>query len=161
MAEQPKEVVLETTMGNITLELYWNHAPKTCTNFAVLASQGYYNNCKFHRIIKDFMIQTGDPTGTGFGGTSIYNNGLFEDEVHPNLKHTGAGVLAMANSGPNTNGSQFYITLAPTPWLDDSHSIFGRVSGGIDTVRRIGLVSTTGDEKPTSDVVIMRAYATP
>lgn len=148
-------------MGSITVELYWNHAPKTCTNFAVLASQGYYNNCKFHRVIKDFMIQTGDPTGTGFGGTSIFNNGLFEDEIHPNLKHTGAGILAMANSGPNTNGSQFYITLAPTPWLDNSHSIFGRVCGGIDTVRRIGLVTTNEDERPTSDIVILRAYAVP
>lgn len=126
------------------------------------------------------MIQTGDPTGTGFGGTSIFNNGLFEDEIHPNLKHTGAGILAMANSGPNTNGSQFYITLAPTPWLDNSHSIFGRVCGGIDTVRRIGLVTTNEDERyilttnsprycttvvlfyrPTSDIVILRAYAVP
>ena len=99
----------------------------TCSarsNFLELANRGYYNNVTFHRIIKDFMIQGGDPTGTGRGGKSIYGD-KFEDEITKQLKHTGAGILSMANSGPNTNGSQFFVTLAPTPWLDGKHTIFG------------------------------------
>ncbi|TCD67057.1 heme binding [Steccherinum ochraceum] len=124
-----ESVELETSMGNVQLELYWDHAPKTCKNFAELARRGYYNGVVFHRIISDFMIQTGDPTGTGRGGTSIYGP-KFEDEIHPELRFTGAGILAMANSGPNTNGSQFFLTLAPTPYLDNKHTIFGRVSSG-------------------------------
>jgi peptidyl-prolyl cis-trans isomerase-like 1 len=92
-------------MGSITLELYTDHAPRTCKNFLTLAERGYYDGCPFHRIIPDFMIQGGDPTGTGRGGSSIYG-GKFADEIHPSLKHTGAGILSMANSGPNTNGSQ-------------------------------------------------------
>eukprot|EP01043_Picozoa_sp_COSAG02_P006955 COSAG02_NODE_204_length_29210_cov_36.596579_3_plen_133_part_00 len=95
-----------------------------CSNFLELANRGYYNNITFHRIIKDFMIQGGDPTGTGRGGKSIYGD-KFEDEITKQLKHTGAGILSMANSGPNTNGSQFFVTLAPTPWLDGKHTIFG------------------------------------
>ena len=94
------------------------------SNFLELANRGYYNNITFHRIIKDFMIQGGDPTGTGRGGKSIYGD-KFEDEITKQLKHTGAGILSMANSGPNTNGSQFFVTLAPTPWLDGKHTIFG------------------------------------
>lgn len=155
----PKQVVLETSMGNITVELYWNQAPKTCSNFAELARTGYYNNCKFHRIIKDFMIQGGDPTGTGRGGSSIYG-GQFEDEINEQLKHTGAGILSMANSGPNTNGSQFFITLAPTQWLDGKHTIFGRVSDGIVTVNRMAMVETDKSDRPTEDVVIMNTYPT-
>ncbi|KAG1827469.1 cyclophilin-like domain-containing protein [Suillus subaureus] len=96
-------VVLETSLGDVQLELYWNHAPRTCQNFAELAKRGYYNGVVFHRIIADFMIQGGDPTGTGRGGTSIYGQ-KFEDEINPELRFTGAGILAMANSGPNTNG---------------------------------------------------------
>ncbi|KAK9768885.1 Peptidyl-prolyl cis-trans isomerase-like 1, variant 2 [Basidiobolus ranarum] len=98
-------VIFETSMGSITFELYWDEAPKTCKNFYELAKRGYYNGIKFHRIISDFMIQGGDPTGTGRGGASIYGE-TFEDEITRNLKHTGAGILSMANSGPNTNGSQ-------------------------------------------------------
>eukprot|EP01044_Picomonas_judraskeda_P015579 COSAG03_NODE_2634_length_2576_cov_2.123133_2_plen_191_part_00 len=94
------------------------------SNFLELANRGYYNNITFHRIIKEFMIQGGDPTGTGRGGKSIYGD-KFEDEITKQLKHTGAGILSMANSGPNTNGSQFFVTLAPTPWLDGKHTIFG------------------------------------
>ncbi|XP_070558407.1 peptidyl-prolyl cis-trans isomerase-like 1 [Ptychodera flava] len=152
-------VVLETSMGRITIELYWLHAPKTCQNFAELSKRGYYNNCKFHRIIKDFMIQGGDPTGTGRGGASIYGRS-FEDEISPELKHSGAGILSMANSGPNTNGSQFFITLAPTQWLDGKHTIFGRVYGGISIVNRMGMVETDTGDRPVDDVRIMRAYPT-
>ena len=99
------------------------HCSRTI-NFLELANRGYYNGVTFHRIIKDFMIQGGDPTGTGRGGKSIYGD-KFEDEITKQLKHTGAGILSMANSGPNTNGSQFFITLAPTPWLDGKHTVFG------------------------------------
>ncbi|KAI9786439.1 MAG: heme binding [Geoglossum umbratile] len=143
-------------MGSITLELYHDHAPKTCQNFSTLAGRGYYNNCLFHRIIPNFMLQTGDPTGTGRGGSSIYGE-KFGDEIHPSLKHAGAGILSMANSGPNTNGSQFFITLAPTPWLDGKHTIFGRVKAGMRVVQRMGLVKTDKDDRPVEDVMILRA----
>jgi peptidyl-prolyl cis-trans isomerase-like 1 len=112
-------------LGEFSIELYWKHAPNTCRNFAELARRGYYNNTVYHRIIADFMIQGGDPTGTGRGGTSIYGK-EFADELHPDLRHSGAGILSMANSGPNTNGSQFFITLAPCQHLDGKHTIFGR-----------------------------------
>ncbi|KAH8811434.1 peptidyl-prolyl cis-trans isomerase ppi1 [Xylogone sp. PMI_703] len=150
-------IALETTMGKIVVELYTDHAPKTCENFETLSRRGYYNNIIFHRIIPNFMVQTGDPTGTGRGGTSIYGE-KFEDEIHPGLKHTGAGILSMANSGPNTNGSQFFITLAPTPWLDGKHTIFGRVKSGLGTVRRMGLVKTGEGDRPLEEVKILKAY---
>jgi peptidyl-prolyl cis-trans isomerase-like 1 len=102
------------------------------------------------------MLQTGDPTGTGRGGTSIYGE-KFEDELSPQLKHTGAGILSMANSGPNTNGSQFFITLAPTPWLDGKHTIFGRVTRGLAVVKRMGLVRTGAEDRPVEEVRILRA----
>lgn len=101
------------------------------------------------------MIQTGDPTGTGRGGSSIYGE-KFEDEISASLKHTGAGVLSMANSGPNTNGSQFFITLAPTPWLDGKHTIFGRVKSGLRIVQRMGLVKTGAEDRPTEQVKILK-----
>lgn len=165
------EVLLETTMvqhskwylskantskGLITVELYNDHAPKTCKNFATLAQRGYYNNVIFHRIIPDFMIQGGDPTGTGRGGSSIYGE-KFEDEIKPTLKHTGAGILSMANSGPNTNGSQFFLTLAPAPWLDGKHTIFGRVKSGMKIVQRMGLVKTNSEDRPLDEVKIVKA----
>ncbi|KAF8942005.1 heme binding [Haplosporangium gracile] len=149
-------VVLETSMGEITIELYTEHAPKTCKNFFELARKGYYNGVVFHRVIPDFMIQGGDPTGTGRGGASIYGD-KFADEFNSALKHTGAGILSMANSGPNTNGSQFFITLAPTPWLDNKHTIFGRVSAGIKVVNRMGLVATDASDRPKEAVKIIRA----
>ncbi|MCJ1484270.1 heme binding [Schaereria dolodes] len=149
-------IALDTTMGLIILELYNDHAPKTCRNLATLAQRGYYNNVIFHRIIPNFMLQTGDPTGTGRGGSSIYGD-KFEDEIHPSLKHTGAGILSMANSGPNTNGSQFFITLAPTPWLDGKHTIFGRVKSGLRVVQRMGLVKTGAEDRPTESVKILKA----
>ncbi|KXT01399.1 hypothetical protein AC579_282 [Pseudocercospora musae] len=149
-------VLLETTMGAIILELYTQHAPKTCQNFTMLASRNYYNNTIFHRIIPDFMIQGGDPTGTGRGGASIWGE-KFEDEIRGDLKHTGAGILSMANSGPNTNGSQFFITLAPTPWLDGKHTIFGRVKSGMRVVQRMGLVKTGAEDRPEDEVRIVSA----
>jgi peptidyl-prolyl cis-trans isomerase-like 1 len=102
------------------------------------------------------MIQTGDPTGTGRGGSSIYGE-KFGDEISSSLKHTGAGILSMANSGPNTNGSQFFITLAPTPWLDGKHTIFGRVTRGMGVVKRMGLVRTGAEDRPIEEVRIVRA----
>jgi peptidyl-prolyl cis-trans isomerase-like 1 len=146
---------LQTSLGQITVELYTDHAPKTCENFKRLAAKGYYNNTVFHRVIKDFMIQGGDPSGTGYGGESIYGP-TFEDEITPELRHTGAGILSMANSGPNSNGSQFFITLAPTPWLDKKHTIFGRVSSGMRVVERIGNVQTSEDDRPVEDIKILR-----
>lgn len=102
------------------------------------------------------MVQTGDPTGTGRGGSSIYGE-KFEDEIRDELKHTGAGILSMANSGPNTNGSQFFVTLAPTPWLDGKHTIFGRVKSGMRIIQRMGLVKTNGEDRPMDEVKIIRA----
>ncbi|CAL8335505.1 unnamed protein product [Merluccius merluccius] len=153
---RPLTVALETTMGAIVLELYWKHAPQTCKNFAELARRGYYNNTKFHRIIKDFMVQGGDPTGTGRGGASIFGK-QFEDELHSELKFTGAGILAMANAGPNTNGSQFFLTLTATQWLDGKHTIFGRVHQGMGVVNRIGMVETNTQDRPADDIKILRA----
>ncbi|KAG0140934.1 hypothetical protein CROQUDRAFT_718421 [Cronartium quercuum f. sp. fusiforme G11] len=149
-------VILETTMGIIELELYWDHAPKTCQNFSELSKRGYYSGTIFHRVIADFMAQGGDPTGTGRGGKSIYGD-KFEDEIHPQLRFTGAGILAMANSGPNTNGSQFFLTLAPTPHLDRRHTIFGRVNKGIKVLERLGSVSVDSEDKPKEPVKIIRA----
>ncbi|KAG7291890.1 cyclophilin peptidyl-prolyl cis-trans isomerase Cyp2 [Staphylotrichum longicolle] len=141
------------TDGTITLELYTAHAPRTCQNFSTLAARGYYDGTVFHRIIKDFMIQGGDPTGTGRGGSCIYGE-KFEDEIRDDLKR----ILSMANAGPNTNGSQFFLTLAPTPWLDGKHTIFGRVKKGIRVVQRMGLVPTDGEDRPRTEVKIVRAY---
>ncbi|USW48027.1 Putative cyclophilin-type peptidyl-prolyl cis-trans isomerase domain-containing protein [Septoria linicola] len=151
-----QNIILETSLGSITVELYTQHAPKTCENFATLCSRHYYDNTIFHRIIPDFMIQGGDPTGTGRGGSSIYGE-KFEDEIRADLKHTGAGILSMANSGPNTNGSQFFISLAPTPWLDGKHTIFGRVKNGMRTVQKLGLVKTGAEDRPEAEVKIVSA----
>ena len=128
----------------------------TCRNFAELARRGYYNETKFHRIIKDFMIQGGDPTGTGRGGASIYGK-QFDDEIHADLKHTGAGILSMANSGPDTNGSQFFITIAPTQWLDGKHAIFGRIHTGMKIIANLGKVETDQGDRPFDDVRIVKA----
>lgn len=148
--------VFETNMGKFECELFEDKAPKTVANFVGLAEKGYYDGVIFHRVIDNFVIQGGDPTGTGRGGESIYGH-PFEDEFHPELKHDKAGVLSMANAGPNTNGSQFFITLAPTPWLDGRHSIFGQVIKGMDVVRKIGKVETIkpGD-RPVNDVVMKK-----
>ncbi|MCE7939341.1 peptidylprolyl isomerase [bacterium] len=121
---------IHTNRGDIALDLFADKAPETVNNFVCLARDGFYDNVKFHRVIADFMIQTGDPTGTGRGGPGYQ----FADEFHADLKHDGPGVLSMANAGPNTNGSQFFITHVATPWLDRKHSVFGRVHDGQDVV---------------------------
>jgi peptidyl-prolyl cis-trans isomerase B (cyclophilin B) len=124
---------IETNRGIIALKLHASQAPRTVNNFVCLAEDGYYDGVKFHRVIKDFMIQTGDPTGTGRGGPGY----TFKDEFDLQLKHDHPGVLSMANAGPGTNGSQFFITHVPTPWLDGKHSIFGQVIKGQEIVNAI------------------------
>lgn len=128
-----KVATIDTSRGTIKLKLHADKAPKTVANFEKLAKEGFYNGLKFHRVIENFMIQTGCPQGTGTGGPGY----KFADEFHPDLKHSGSGVLSMANSGPNTNGSQFFITHVPTPWLDGKHSVFGQVIEGQDVVNAI------------------------
>uniref|UniRef100_A0A183E9J4 Peptidyl-prolyl cis-trans isomerase n=1 Tax=Gongylonema pulchrum TaxID=637853 RepID=A0A183E9J4_9BILA len=144
------------SMGNFCIELYWNHAPKACKNFAELARRGYYNRTIFHRVIADFIVQGGDPTGTGCGGASIYGD-TFPDEIHDGLKHTGAGIVSMVNVGPNTNGSQFFITLAPAQHLDGKNTIFGRVIAGMKTVQKIGLVDTDEQNRPVNEIRLIKA----
>lgn len=150
-------VVLETNQGNIELKLYPDVAPKTCENFTRLAEKGYYNGIIFHRVIPKFMIQGGDPTGTGMGGESVWGK-PFEDEVTPALKFDKAGLLAMANAGPGTNGSQFFITTAATPWLNMRHTIFGEVVKGYDVVQKIENAPTGPNDKPTTPQTIKKAY---
>lgn len=128
-----KVATFQTNKGTIRVELFDDKTPKTCANFEKLSGQGFYNGLKFHRVIDDFMIQGGCPEGTGRGGPGYQ----FEDEFHPDLKHDGPGVLSMANSGPNTNGSQFFITHVATPHLDNKHSVFGKVIEGLDIVNAI------------------------
>ena len=146
--------VINTNMGKIEVELFADKTPKTVENFVGLAEKGYYKGVIFHRVIKDFMIQGGDPTGTGRGGESLWGK-PFEDEIVPSLTFDKPGMLAMANAGPNTNGSQFFITVAPTTWLNGHHTIFGQVIDGMDVVYAISKVATSkpGD-KPLKDVVI-------
>lgn len=153
--EKSKEVaVIKTNMGTIELELFPKEAPKAVENFTKLANKGYYDGVIFHRVIDNFMIQGGDPTGTGRGGESIWGK-PFEDEFSPDLKFDKPGLLAMANAGPNTNGSQFFITLVPTPWLNNHHTIFGKVIKGMDVLQAIGKVQTSKPyDKPVKDVVM-------
>ena len=160
-----------TSEGNFTVKLHDQEAPNTVANFIGLAegtkewtdprtnqkvTQPYYDGVVFHRVIDGFMIQGGDPLGQGIGGPG-YN---FADEFHPGLRHNKAGILSMANRGPNTNGGQFFITLGPTPHLDNRHSVFGEVSDGMDVVRKIGSVPTDSRDRPRKDVVIERVVIT-
>ena len=155
----------ETSEGNFKIRLFDAEAPNTVANFVGLAEgtkewrdpksgerkkAPFYNGIIFHRVINGFMIQGGDPLGQGIGGPG-YN---FKDEFHPTLRHSKAGILSMANAGPNTNGSQFFITLGPTPHLDNRHSVFGEVTEGMDVVRRIGTTPTGRQDRPVKDVVI-------
>lgn len=121
---------ISTSRGDVQLELYADKVPNTVANFVKLAAEGFYDGLTFHRVIDDFMVQTGCPKGSGSGGPGY----KFEDEFHAELRHDSPGVLSMANSGPNSNGSQFFITHVATPWLDDKHSVFGRVTNGQDIV---------------------------
>lgn len=152
-ADQKLVAIINTNVGNFEIELFANKAPKTVENFVGLAKSGKYENVIFHRVIPQFMIQGGDPTGTGRGGES-YWGGKFKDEFDMTLRHDKPGVLSMANAGPNTNGSQFFITLVPTPWLDGKHSIFGEVISSMDTVNRIGETETGMMDKPVNDIVM-------
>ena len=147
--------VIHTSLGDLTVKLYPKECPKTVENFCVHARNGYYNGHIFHRVIKGFMIQTGDPLGTGTGGESIWG-GEFEDEFHPKLKHDKGYTLSMANAGPNTNGSQFFITVCPTPWLDNKHTVFGLVTKGMDSAQAISKVKTNPKtDKPHDEIRIV------
>ncbi len=180
--ENDTVVIMSTSMGDIKIKMFPEYAPKAVENFITHAKNGYYNGLIFHRVIKDFMIQGGDPNGTGTGGTSIWGDS-FEDEFTPNL-HNLYGALSMANAGPNTNGSQFFIVqahtvpsnmvdqmkelpdyfpaefvcdyeqLGGTPWLDYHHTVFGQVYEGMDVVNSIAGVKVNGNDKPLTDVVI-------
>ena len=151
-------VVLDTNYGKIELKLFKKAAPLAVENFSKLTAKGYYNGIIFHRVIKGFMIQGGDPTGTGTGGNSIWGK-VFKNEYAPNLTFNKPYLLAMANRGPNTNGSQFFITVAKTPWLNGGYTIFGEVVNGQKVVDTIGKVATSkpGD-RPLKKVVIKKAY---
>jgi len=155
----------ETSEGNFTIRLFDKEAPNTVANFVGLAegtkewtdprtnqkvTQPYYDGIIFHRVIDGFMIQGGDPLGQGIGGPGY----KFADEFHPSLRHSKPGILSMANAGPNTNGGQFFITLGPTPHLDNKHSVFGEVEEGMDVVRKIGSIATGPRDRPLKDVVI-------
>lgn len=153
MTDSTTVAVIKTNMGNIELELFAKETPKTVENFVGLANKGYYKGIIFHRVIDNFMIQGGDPTGTGSGGKSLWGKS-FNDEIVPQLVFDKEGLLAMANSGPNTNGSQFFITLAPTTWLNGHHTIFGKVIKGMDVVKAIGKVAKNKSDLPLKDVVM-------
>ena len=155
----------QTTLGDFTVELFDVKAPKTVANFAGLAegskewkhpktgekhTKPFYDGLVFHRIIEGFVIQGGDPLGQGFGGPGYQ----FADEFHADLRHDGAGVLSMANAGPNTNGSQFFITLGPTPHLDRKHSVFGKVVKGLDVIEKIGRAQTDRNDRPVTPIVM-------
>jgi len=136
MSIDPKKrytAMFKAEKGDFEVELFADKAPKTVNNFVFLARDGFYDGVTFHRVIADFMAQGGDPTGTGTGGPGY----KFADEFHPDLKHSKPGTLSMANAGRNTNGSQFFITFAPTPWLDGKHAVFGQVVKGMDVLRSI------------------------
>lgn len=149
---EPATAVFETNMGNFEIKLATDYAPLTTKNFIDLANKGFYNNLTFHRVIKDFMIQGGCPVGNGTGGPGY----KIKDEFSSKLLHDGPGVLSMANSGPNSGGSQFFITLVPTKWLDGKHAVFGKVSKGMDVVYKIGNVKTGINDRPIVPVVIKK-----
>lgn len=167
----PVYATLKTTMGDIVIQLYEDKAPKTVGNFIGLATgakewfdpkskekikRPLYNGTIFHRVIPGFMIQGGDPLGIGVGGPGF----RFEDEFHPDLKHSKAGILSMANSGPNTNGSQFFITHKATPWLDGRHSVFGEVVRGQEVIDAIGNAARDSRDRPVKDITLNEVIIT-
>ena len=143
-----RKVSIKTNMGAIVAEMFEDKAPKTTENFISLVNKGFYDGVVFHRVIDGFMIQGGDPTGTGMGGPGYQ----IPDEFGPGLTHDDEGYFSMANAGPNTGGSQFFITLAPTPWLDGHHAVFGKVVDGIDVVRKIGVAKTDFRDRPVNEI---------
>ncbi len=147
-------VVFETNQGTFKAELFKDKAPLTAQNFLDLTNKGFYNGLKFHRVIADFMLQGGDPNGNGTGGPGY----KIRDEFAPGLKHSTPGMLSMANAGPNTGGSQFFVTLVPTPWLDGKHAIFGKVIEGMDVVEKIGALPTNSNDAPLSPVIMTKVY---
>lgn len=147
-----RTAVIETSLGTMEFELFEDKAPITTKNFIDLAQKGFYDNLIFHRIIKNFMVQGGCPDGNGMGGPGY----KIQDEFHPSLKHTKKGILSMANAGPNTGGSQFFITLVPTPWLDNKHAIFGKIVSGEKVLERIGEVEVDNYDKPLKDVKMIK-----
>lgn len=142
--------VFDTSMGSFEIELFEDKAPITTKNFIDLAEKGFYDGLIFHRVIDDFMIQGGDPNGNGTGGPGY----TIPDEFSKDLRHDSEGILSMANAGPNTGGSQFFITLVKTPWLDGHHAVFGKVIKGMDVVHKIGKVKCDRNDRPQEDVVI-------
>ncbi|CVK21290.1 putative peptidyl-prolyl cis-trans isomerase [Sporomusa paucivorans] len=149
--QKNSSALFETSKGNFRLELFEDKAPQTTQNFITLVNKGFYDGLIFHRVIDNFMIQGGDPKGNGTGGPGY----KIPDEFHRDLRHD-EGVISMANAGPNTGGSQFFITLTATPWLDNKHAVFGKVIEGMDVVHAIGKVKTGSQDKPVEDVVIKK-----
>lgn len=149
-AMKPATAVFDTSMGTFECTLATDLAPETCKNFITLAQKGFYNGLIFHRVIDNFMIQGGDPKGDGTGGPGY----TIKDEFTSKLTHNSAGILSMANAGPNTGGSQFFITLKETPWLDGKHAVFGKVTKGLDVVLKIGKVKTGANDRPLEPVKI-------
>ncbi|HSX12670.1 MAG TPA: peptidylprolyl isomerase [Rhabdochlamydiaceae bacterium] len=156
MAESKQIMVIETNQGVIEVTLFPDKAPKAVENFEKLAASHYYDGTIFHRVIKGFMIQGGDPQGNGTGGQSIWGKS-FSDEFVPTLTFSRPGLLAMANRGPNTNGSQFFITTAATPWLNNKHTIFGEVTSGMDVVKKIES-SPVRNDRPVEPLKIIKIY---
>ena len=153
MGIDPKKrytAMFKTEKGDFEVELFADKAPKTVNNFVFLARDGFYDGVTFHRVIPDFMAQGGDPTGTGRGGPGYQ----FADEFYPELKHSKPGILSMANAGRNTNGSQFFITFAPTPWLDGKHAVFGEVVSGVELIPTITHVPRDANDRPKQDIVL-------
>lgn len=155
-AKKNRLAEFETSQGSFKVELFEDKAPVTTKNFITLVEKGFYNGLIFHRVIDGFMIQGGDPKGNGSGGPGY----TIRDEFNSSLRHSAAGILSMANAGPNTGGSQFFITLAATPWLDNKHAVFGKVVEGLDVVQAIGKVKTGAQDKPVTDVVIKKITIT-
>lgn len=157
MSKLSPVMVMETTEGVVEITLKPQIAPKACENFMKLAEKKYYDGLTFHRIIKDFMIQGGDPKGNGTGGQSVWGK-PFEDEFSPSVVFDKPGLLAMANAGPHTNGSQFFITTVETPWLNHRHTIFGEVTHGYDVIKKLEATQTDAMDRPKKPQKIIKLY---